>query len=98
MTAVELLDNLATYGISLTSDGVVLRVEGPTALMTEELLVVLRVRKPDLIAALAGASPPGIPAALPAVTTDSDVQDDRAFRFDERAAVREFDGGLPRWE
>jgi hypothetical protein len=80
-----LLHDLEQRGVKLEADGSKLIVDAPADVLTDELLSQLRANKAELLSLLrAPADEPGWDAA-----------DWQAY-FDERAGIREHDGGLPR--
>ena len=81
MSAVATLDDLIARGISVEVQGTDLVLEGPTDILTDDIIASLRLAKAKL---------------LPAVECKNafcwDGEDWRAY-IDERAAIREIDGG-----
>lgn len=86
MNAGLLLRDLGLRGITVQADGAQLVVDGPARELSEGLLVRLRLAKADLLSALQARK-----------VSKWDGKDWQAY-FDERAAVREYEGELPRPE
>jgi hypothetical protein len=84
VTATDLLSDLARRGFTLAPDGDGIRV-CPASRLTEDLREAVRQHKPELLALL--RSPPPSLDALPADWRDT---------WEERAAIMEYDGELPR--
>lgn len=82
MSTEPIFKTLADHGVRLTRDAGGGLRAGPAAAVTAELAALIREHRAALLAALA---PPPDPLAV------------REF-FDERAAVFEFEAGLPRTE
>ena len=87
MTTGALLKALGRRGVRLEARGSHLVVDGPADALPDDLIERLRALKTELLVLLA-ANPPG---AL------WDARDWQVY-FEERAGIREFDGGLPRTE
>jgi hypothetical protein len=85
VSAGALLRDLTSRGVSVAARGSRLVVDGPTDALSDRVVEELRALKPEILALLSTRS------------EDSrwNAADWQAY-FDERAAVREFDGGLPR--
>ncbi len=87
MSAGTLLRDLTSRGVLLAARGSRLVVDGPSDALSDRVVEELRALKPEILALLS--------------TTREDSRWDAAdweAYFDERAAVREYDGGLPRGE
>jgi hypothetical protein len=95
MTAAALITDLARHEISLSVNGEKLRVEGPAELLTAELRALLAPRKPELMAVLTGDWC-GAAAAVFGTICDVEIRGDVQHRFDERAGICEYDGGVSR--
>jgi hypothetical protein len=81
-----LLLALRRQGVSIVQDGPNLVIDGPEAVLTDSLVASLRSIKGELTAAL-----------RPHAAAEWSAEDWQAY-FDERAAVREYDGGQSRAE
>ncbi len=86
-------------GIVMTAEGEGLRVKGPDGALTEDLLRKLKEHKPEILAIL--AHEPGLKGSgwrpwKP--ESDADIAEAVKEAEDERAAIMEFDGCLPRAE
>ena len=80
-----LLQDLSSRGVTLEAHGPNLIVDGPADALSDEVVETLRAVKAELLVLLSsGADKP-----------DWDAADWQAY-LDERAAIREHDGGLPR--
>lgn len=82
-------------GVKLSAHAGKLRFDAPAGTMTPELLAMLSACKAELLAIIAGDY---LAAAL-ALVASIDTPDERAAMaewFDERAAIREYDGGMTR--
>jgi hypothetical protein len=84
MNALDLLLDLETRGVALTSHGGKLIVDAPTGTLTAGDRDLLYRLKPNLL------------AILETSLTPDDLPPDWHERWEERAAIMEFDGGLPR--
>ncbi|MCG3180339.1 MAG: hypothetical protein BIFFINMI_02698 [Phycisphaerae bacterium] len=93
----DMIANLAALGIGLTASGGRLRVEGPPALLTGKLLSQLASRKQELLEALALTDPAGqSKGSGEHLLSPADLSADWRVDWEERAAIMEYDGGLPR--
>ena len=95
MSAQALIQELAEHDIHLSVSGSGLRYRAPRGVMTPELRATLKARKPEIMAALAGAPEA---AAGDAPEPDDWTAADWQELFDERAGIAEYDGGLSRPE
>jgi hypothetical protein len=84
MNALDLLLTLEARGVVLTSDGARLIVDSPKGALTATDLDALRRLKPALL------------AILEVRLTAADLSAEWYEVWDERAAIMEYDGGLPR--
>jgi hypothetical protein len=96
MTGDTLLDDLLSRGITLEWLGDNLRVRGPESVV-KAVREELRTRKREILAAL-GQAWARKAAALLAQIHDDDLRADLRYRFEERAAICEYDGGMSRDE
>lgn len=87
MTVETLLESIQAAGGTIEPRGDRLRVNAPSPL-PDDLLSELRVHKAELMALLRGKLPPHV----------GDWPEEWLEAFIERAAIVEFDGGLPRTE
>jgi hypothetical protein len=83
VTALELLQTVIKRGVAVQVRGTEVILDGPVQVLTDDLVAKLRASKSTLLAALAGRKPAW------------DATDWHAY-FDERAAVRQYDGALSR--
>lgn len=98
MTALELIADLARRDIRLAvRGGDRLSYDCPAGVMTSDLKQMLVARKQEVLAVLAGDWCAAAMALLDRVA-DPDLQADLRLRFEERAAIIEHDGGLPKSE
>jgi hypothetical protein len=88
MTAIELLEDLKKRGVDLEPEGDSLRYRAPAGALTPALRQALAAHKAEVLAHLRG----DLPAAV------ADWPADWREVFEERAAIMEYDGGLPRPE
>ena len=82
-------------GVKLSAHAGKLRFDAPAGTMTPELLAMLSARKAELLAIIAG----DYLAAAMALVASINAPDHRAAMaewFAERAAIREYDGGMIR--
>ncbi|MCE9590556.1 MAG: hypothetical protein K8S99_08535 [Planctomycetes bacterium] len=91
MTPVTLIAGLVAYGCHVEARGDNLRVEGPAELLTDGLKAVLTRCKPELMPLLADGGAAAAENAGP-----DDLPGDWRCAWEERAAIMEFDGDLPR--
>ena len=100
MNALAVLNELADYGVVVTGDGERLRVTGPAVFLNQYMRDWLRPRKAEIAALLAGDWTGAALAML--VRLGGKVPDDAlralAEQFEERAAIVQYDGNLPRNE
>lgn len=89
MSAERIVDDLRQADVSLWIDGDRLRYSAPAPL-SEAQLATLRQHKPEILSYLQQAADP------PPLTVDDRAEIQEAI--EERAAIQEFDGGLPRAE
>ena len=91
MTATELLHELAAKGIRLMAHGEQIAADAPRAVMTDTLRQAIRQHKAALLTLLVQTprEPPGL---------EAEYRHCRDFLelWEERAAIMEYDGGLPR--
>jgi hypothetical protein len=90
MSAADILTHLSAAGISLTptpTPGLIFA--SPRAALTDEHRRLIRAHKPELLALLTQA-----PAPVPPLTPDDKAA--IAEALEERAAIREHEGGEPR--
>ena len=85
MSAQALLREIRGYEIAIQASGDQLIVEGPAAALSDDVVARLQAAKPDLLMLLGHQSR----------SHAWDAEDWLAY-FDERAAIREWDGGLCR--
>lgn len=97
MTVETMIDDLLGKGVTLECCGDKLRVRGP-ALVVSAMEDDLRIRKPEILAALAQAWARKAAAALLASVKDHELRADLRYQFEERAAICECDGGMSRAE
>ena len=90
MTTLELLENLQNRGVELTPDGDLLRWRAPAGALTPALRQALASHKTEVLAHLRGI------IDLP--VTRADWPEEWQEAYIERAAIMEYDGGLPREE
>lgn len=86
-TAIGLLDDLSDAGVVVSiaaDDPDALDVDGPAQALTPERLVLPCARKPDLLTVLRGDTGP------------DDLPGDWRVEWEERAAIMEYVGELPR--
>jgi len=88
MTARELLETLRRRGVDLKPEGDSLRYRAPAGALTPTLRNALATHKTEVLAHLSG----NLPAAL------ADWPAEWRERYEERAAIMEYDGSLPREE
>ena len=81
MTALELLQTVIKRGVAVQVRGAEVILDGPVQVLTDELVAKLRASKSTLLAALAGRE------------TAWEATDWHAH-FEERAAVRQYDGAF----
>src|SRR5262245_33445517 len=84
MSPLDFLRDLAARGVSCTPRAGKLVVDAPAGVLSDRDREMLARHKADLL------------AILTTTPTPADLPADWHFRWDERAAVLEFDGGLPR--
>src|SRR5262249_7249465 len=96
MNALELLRGLEARGVALTSHGGKLIVDAPTGALTAVDRDLLRRLKPALLAILEGGSHDDLSPPSDACLTPDDLLSDWHELWEERAAIMEFDGSLPR--
>ena len=94
-TARKLLADAKRVGIILSANGGRLAFDAPAGAMTPDLRARLVACKAELLAVLAGEYVRAA-AALIARMVDESARDDLAYRFDERAAIVEFESGKSR--
>ena len=88
MTAGAILRALVEAGVAVWLDGGALRYRAPAGALTDELRAAVAASRVGLVALLrAGAGLPAVVAEWPEDARDS---------VEERAAIQEYDGGLPR--
>lgn len=97
MTTMALLDELHAHDVHLAVQGARLTYDAPVGALTPDLRASLVTRKPEVLAVL-GGDWYGAAAALLDQVNDPDRRDDLRFIFEERAAIAEYDGNLPRIE
>src|SRR3712207_762433 len=85
MSARALIRDLEQLGIVVAANGGRIVLSGPSDALTDDLVARLRSKRAELLAALS-----------PAPCADEWTAEDQQARFEELAAVLEFDGGLPR--
>lgn len=88
MDGLTLLEEARAAGLSVTADGERLRIRGPRR--AEAIALRLIAHKAIVLRALMAG-----PAPAPA-TTPNELPPDWHLVWDERAAIMEYDGGLPR--
>jgi hypothetical protein len=71
-------------------------VDAPAGVLTEELKAALAAHKPRLLALLAGVDDRTGPAGPPVSEPIGPAGPPGEYDREERAAIMEFDGGLPR--
>lgn len=81
MTAQALIFDLATAGVILSADGDRLDIDGPDAVLTDDLLAMLKARKAELLDLLAGESIEMHDSALFDVIVEVDFYDGRRIRI-----------------
>jgi hypothetical protein len=86
MSATGLLEELRILGVLVVPEGDRLRIEAPTAVMTPKLRRSLADHKPELLALL------GAPQHPTTTITPNDLPSDWRVEFEERAAIREYEG------
>ncbi len=89
--AVAALEAAHKAGIEVLANGDRLKLRGAAA-PPPDVLLAIRQHKPQILALLAGR-----PVPVPMSDTAWDTEDWAAF-YDERAAITEYDGELPRHE
>ena len=94
MTADTLIDDLLNKGITLERLGDNLRVRGPESVV-KAVREELRTRKREILAALSQVWARKA-AALLAQVHDDNLRADLRHRFEERAAICEYDANLSR--
>jgi hypothetical protein len=97
MTALALIEELKQRGICLQRRQDRLRVEGPSRLLTGALRGVLMRCKLELLAVVDGDWIEALNVLMTDHCQNEQVADLRV-RFEERAAIAEYDGNLPRSE
>jgi hypothetical protein len=80
MSAQLLVHDLKEHGVVLETEGPRLIVDAPVGVLTTDIIDQLKANKPDLLALLGNSL---------------NTEDWRAA-FEERAAIMEYDGGMPR--
>jgi hypothetical protein len=95
MNALELLRGLEARGVVLTPQSGKLIVDAPAGVLTAVDRDLLRRLKPDLLAILESGGQDDLPLPDAGLTPD-DLPPDWHELWEERAAIMEFDGGLPR--
>ncbi len=88
MTGELLFEQLRERDIRLSAKGNRLVVDAPRGILTEQLRVTLREHKAKLLTLL-------VPLGDREITV-ADLPADWRIEFEERAAILEYDGGLPR--
>ncbi len=86
MSVLATLDDPFRHGIAVEVQGANLVLKGPTDILTDELVTSLRLAKAELLLTVRCKN-----------ASRWDAEDCQAY-FEERAAIREYDGGLPRDE
>jgi len=95
-SAVDLLALCVAKGIELSANEDKLRVEAAPGIITEEIKAALLLHKPELLRMLRSGCPAGQCAT---VSADEQEQDQALIEaIEERAAIFEYDVGLPRAE
>lgn len=89
MTCTLLLEQLRQRDIRLSQRGDRLVVDAPRGVLTKHLRETLRRHKAGLLTIL--GTPPGVERITPA-----ELPSDWRIEWEERAAIREFDGGQAR--
>lgn len=90
MTVKVLLDRLARQDVRFHIDGHDLRVDAPAGVISSDILAMLRTNKSAVLAYLTSASAP------PSVENPGDLPPEWRIEWEERAAIREYDGGQVR--
>lgn len=85
MTAQTLFRDLVTQGVILSIDGDRLDVEGPDAILTDDLLATLRARKAELLDLLVDENVEMHVSALFDVVVDLDFYDGRRLRIPQQS-------------
>ena len=101
----ELLAECDRLGVVLSLDGDRLTVDAPRHVLASPFVDDLRGSKAEVVALLKARYPGDVPEADGSILGDADMRaflaslgGDLAERWDERAAIAEFDGGLTRAE
>jgi hypothetical protein len=84
MNLLDFFQQMVSRGVVLTARGGKLMVDAPAGVLTEQDRAFLTRYKADLLALLAGPSSP------------AELAPEWHLLWDERAAILEYDGGLPR--
>ena len=102
-SAPELLAECDRLGVVLALDGDRLTVDAPRHVLASPFVDDLRGSKAEVVALLRARDPGDVPGADGSILGDPDMRamlvglgGDLAERWDERAAIAEFDGGLSR--
>ena len=96
-TAAKLLTDLRRAGVMLAAKGDRLAFDAPAGVMTPAIQAMLKARKRELLAVLAGDHL-NAAAALVLTITNPDKSAEMAYLFEERAGICEFDGNMSRGE
>lgn len=94
MSPASLLSDLRSKGIRLTGVGGNLVVEGPVHLISNDVWKALKTHKPQLLPLV---TPRWSQKASTLLSRIDDVQERSNLRYvyEERAAIHQYDGGLP---
>jgi hypothetical protein len=96
MNALDFLLDLEAHSVILTPHSERLIVDAPTGALTAVDRALLRRLKPDLLSILEGGGHDDLSPPPDAGLTPDDLPPDWHDLWEERAAIMEFDGSLPR--
>ena len=88
MSAIQLLEDLRCSGATVEVAGDRLRIDAPVGLVTAKLVEQMRAHKTELIELLCASPCAGVRI--------EDLSPDWRVEWEERAAIREYDGGQVR--